>query len=156
LFKLATRLLLIVLVFAGVYAGVSHAITASADNQGRELARWLLREARRTAALDQRAEEMAQIHQVKRAVSEEVIAGRLTLQEAAAQFRDADTIVETNHDGLIGSYRTPQTEEGLCRQVIAWVGGVLTEQGRSSERKAIVRRLEKELGERSSPAQLLN
>lgn len=154
--KLVSRLFLIVVVFVGIYAGFSYVIAASVDRDGRNLARWFLLEARRTEALNQRAEEMAQAEQLKRAITEEVIAERLSLPEAAEQFRAADALVEADHDGLIAPYRVPETDAGWRRQVINWVRLVLQDQGHLREGKTLLARLEKETGAPALSADVLN
>jgi hypothetical protein len=80
-------------------------------------------EARRTEALQYRMEMVAQSDEIKRDIIIELVAGRLTLREAADQFREANQMVENTDRELVADYQMPTTEEGLCRQVIAWVEG---------------------------------
>jgi hypothetical protein len=143
--KIATRLLLMVVVFASLYAGVSRLAGFSADGDWRNQAHRFLFEARRTEALYRRGAQMSQSAEVKRAITNEVIAGRLTLREAAKQFEAADKVIEAAHEGMVASYRVPHTEEERCRQVIGWVRNVLSERYSSSEIEPVLHRLEKEL-----------
>ena len=88
-----------------------------------QLGHMVVFEARRTEALQYRMEMVAQSDEIKRAIIVELLAGRLTLREAAAQFREANQMVENIDRELVANYLAPTTEEGLCRQVIAWVEG---------------------------------
>jgi hypothetical protein len=70
----------------------------------------------------------------------ELRAGRLTLVQAAARFRDADAAGPPGCEpGPL-----PADEEGLCRAVIAWVRGSYVVD-RFPEAPAMVARLEAEL-----------
>jgi hypothetical protein len=156
LLKILTRLLLIVFVFAALYAGMSRAIAASADEEGRSLARWFILEARRSEALRQRAAEMAQALEIKKAIAEDVVAGRLTLRDAAKQFRAAGAIVQADREGLVAAYYLPDTYEGVCRQVVAWAQTVIRERHPASEAEPILHRLEKEMDKEFPSAKILN
>jgi hypothetical protein len=80
-------------------------------------------EARRTEALQRRTEMVAQSDEIKRDIIAELLAGRLTLREAVDRFREANQMVENTDWALVADYQVPTTEEGLYRQVIAWVEG---------------------------------
>jgi hypothetical protein len=79
--------------------------------------------------------------QVKENLAKEVIAGRLTLFEAAAQFRRVNRV--NPPDQLIG-YNGDSQEECLCQQVIQFVAGVLSRED-ADNRDEWCRRLEEEL-----------
>jgi hypothetical protein len=85
-------------------------------------------------------------------VARELIAGKRSLFEAAALFGALNRLPPEARDlpdldELSGGQRAPARsgEERLCRQVIAWVPGVL--RGRPGEAKDVTDRLEAELSE---------
>ena len=88
---------------------------------GLQVGRWIVFESRRTEALRLRSEAVAQGEEQKKTIVADLRAGRLTLREAAAQFREANQLVQKGIPGMVADYRTPTSEEGLCRQVLAWV-----------------------------------
>jgi hypothetical protein len=90
-------------------------------SNGIQLGRWIVFESRRSEALQHRSEAVARGAEVKKAIIADLLAGRLTLREAAAQFDEANQLVENEPGSMVASYRTPTSEEGLCRQVLAWV-----------------------------------
>ncbi|HEY7426229.1 MAG TPA: hypothetical protein VH682_18505 [Gemmataceae bacterium] len=140
--KYASHLLLLVAT-AAVGVGVSNIIASGTRADGKSLARWLLFEIRRSEALEQRAAEISRAMQTKKGVTGDLIAKRLTLREAAEEFRQADELIENNSGGLVATYRTAKTEDELYRQVLAWAR---TELSNSDPRKAeeVMQRLEKE------------
>ena len=81
----------------------------------------LLLESRRSEAWRYRAKMVTRNIEVKHAVVHEIIAGRLTLREAVARFQEANQLVENNDRDLLPDYQIPATEEGVYRQVLAWV-----------------------------------
>ena len=88
---------------------------------GFQVGRWIVFESRRSDALRHRSEAAAQGGEIKRAIVADLRAGRLTLREASAQFREANQMVDKGVPDMVADYRTPTSEEGLCRQVLAWV-----------------------------------
>ncbi|HEY7311492.1 MAG TPA: hypothetical protein VH643_19170 [Gemmataceae bacterium] len=88
---------------------------------GFQVGRWIVFESRRSEALRHRSEAVAHGSEIKKAIVADLRAGRLTLREAAAQFREANQMVENGVPEMVADYRTPTSEEGLCRQVLAWV-----------------------------------
>lgn len=137
-------LVLIGFVFAIFYLGLSHVLAWSADGAIHHLAQSVLFEMRRSDALHRRQMEMAEVMKIKQAATTEFLAGRLTLREAAKQFRAADAIVQDDSEGLVAAYITPGTEQGVCQQVEVWVQRALSE-GHTSQKVEEVRgRLEKE------------
>jgi hypothetical protein len=77
-------------------------------------------------------------------IADEVIAGRLTLLEAAAGFRAVDQVKERSFRLVESAMPGKTAEEQLCRRVLAFVAGRLE---RSGQRDPIVGRLEDELQE---------
>src|SRR5262249_23603605 len=76
-------------------------------------------------------------------VADEVIAGRLTLVEAAARFRDLNAVPPDHPDPYRTTYPGGSDREKLCRQVISWVASAT---GRAqAEARALVACLEAEL-----------
>lgn len=147
----ASRLLLIAVVFAVLYVGVSHVLAFGAADDNYNLARWLLREARRSEALWRRKREMAEAMAVKKAIAQELVAGRLTLREAAEQFREADAMVENDPEGLVAPYLVPETKLGLYQQVRTWTETVLTENYTPQKAEQVRHRLEQEEKEQLGP-----
>jgi hypothetical protein len=84
------------------------------------LARDLLTEARRGEALDSREEGARRYSKAKHAITDEVIAGKLSLTEAAERFAQLGDLVEVEKD-FLGAYKGPEGEQELCGNVIVWV-----------------------------------
>jgi hypothetical protein len=148
-------LLLIGFVFSVLYLGVSRVLACGADGEMDHLARWLLHEMRRSDALHQRQMEMAEAMKIKRAATTELIAGRMTLREAAKQFSAADAIVQNDSEGLVATYIAPETEQGVYRQVENWAE-ITVRQGHASQDVEEVRcRLKKERNELLPPTRRL-
>jgi len=59
--------------------------------------------------------------EVKCAIVAEIVAGHLTLSEAAVRFQKANHEVENNDPDLLPDYRIPATEEGVYQQVLSWM-----------------------------------
>ena len=78
----------------------------------------LLFESRRLEALRYRTEMVLQNLEVKRAIVAEIVAGRLTLREAAIRFQEANHEVENNDPDLLPDFQMPATEEGVYQQVL--------------------------------------
>jgi hypothetical protein len=132
--------------FTVLYVG-SQLVFSSVDGEGGSLARSLLIEARRSEALRLRKVEIHESMSVKRAITEELIAGRLTLREAEERFRDADTIVESDREGLLPHYRSASSDRELCRQVIAWTENMLSEKLNPREARRVERKLKRQVKE---------
>jgi hypothetical protein len=98
----------------------------------------------RSADLETRLESSYRRLQAKRAVVSELLAGRLTLLEAAARFRDLDAGLPEFRDLLLQRYPDVPYEVAVCRQVIEQARSV--PRVRTPEQEAsIVARLEAEL-----------
>jgi hypothetical protein len=98
------------------------------------------------AAIEHRREVSAQRLVAKCRVAERLLAGELTLFEAAAWFRFLnDNPPECRHE-IAPAWRGNSEEERLCRMVIGWIKEWRAPSG-SSERAAIVEQLEKQLEE---------
>ena len=156
MFQWTVRLLLVAVVFVALYEGVSHLFAAGVDGEGVNLARAFLIEVRRSEALDQRAEEVAQLTEMKLRIVDDLLAARLTFLEAEEKFREAAKIVGNSNEGLVPKYCLAQTDRELCRQVLNWSESRLKENYSHEEAKRIHRRLRRELKEHFPNDNLLN
>jgi hypothetical protein len=77
--------------------------------------------------LESRVEGVRRRYQAKRALAAEVVAGRMSLREAAGHFRRLE---EADPDYPPDSPRPPGDEQALCVQVLYFLGEILGEQGR--------------------------
>jgi hypothetical protein len=113
---------------------------AALSDASRALAGERLREQRLNAQDGAPQQRLA----IKTAAAHRLIAGELTLPEAAAWFRHANEQVGPGRDYFRDYHPSLGAEEAACRQVIEWVRGELnqTAPGRTAE---VVRRLEAEL-----------
>lgn len=118
-----------------------------------ELGRWMLRESRRTEAISALRETVDVARTRKNAVVDEVLAGRLTLVEAAVKFREADEAIEHVDPETAVGYSTPETEEGVCAQVVVWVRAE-SERLPPAERQRIIRSIEQQFEDRFGSAAL--
>jgi hypothetical protein len=143
--KHVSRLLLTISALAILGIGMTQGF-ASRDPRARQnLARRFLLEMRRAEALEYRANEMSQSLEVKKAVIEDLVAERLTLREAAEQFRRADQPIENDPAGLVAPYHAPETEQGRYQQVITWAKVELSDDPEQAEQ--VIPRLEQEMAE---------
>jgi hypothetical protein len=107
--------------------------------------------ARRDLAMCQQQKEelQAQSHEVlyriqaKRTVVEDVIGGRMTLREAAAQFAELNAICPTYMNLLRQLHPGLSDEEVLCRNVMSFVATELSHW--PDQAACVLARLEKEL-----------
>jgi hypothetical protein len=110
----------------------------------------LLFESRRAEALRLRNEMVTHNLEVKRVIVADIVAGRLTLREAAVRFQKANHLVENNDPDLLPDHQIPATEKGVYQQVLAWmwaeVSSLPTEQA-----ERILTPLEKEYESRFGP-----
>src|SRR5262249_3087318 len=81
----------------------------------------LLFESRRSEALRLRSEMVNHNIEIKRTIVAEIVAGRLTLRQAAIRFQEANYKVENNDRDLLPDHQVPATEEGVYQQVLAWM-----------------------------------
>jgi hypothetical protein len=81
----------------------------------------------------------------KRRATRELLAGRLTLTQAAACFRDVDAASGLPSTVLQGYARGTTEEERWCRQVIAWAEIEAEAAGSAGNRRPTRDRLEAEL-----------
>ena len=140
------RLLLFGTAFLALAAVGAHAVSLWCGRAGAwELARALLTEARRGEALDARDAVCRRYNEAKQAVTDEVIAGRLSLTEAAERFAQLGELFDAD-DGTLAAYKAPVGEQELCGNVIVWVAASRAD---PTSRQASVRaRLEAEYRER--------
>lgn len=155
LFKSMVRLLLAAVVFVALYQGVSHLFATSVDGEGINLARAFLFEVRRSEALDQRAEEIAESTEMKLKIVDDLLAERLTFCEAKEKFREAAKLVGNKNEGLVPKYRLAKSDRELSFQVINWIESRLRENYSHKEARRIHRRLRREIKEQFPNADLL-
>jgi hypothetical protein len=86
-----------------------------------EVSRSLLEQYERTETLQQRREVTLQCYEGKKRVTQEVMAGRLGLFDAAAEFRGLHAPLADGYDPVSGTRRGPASEKYLCWNVLAWV-----------------------------------
>jgi len=110
----------------------------------------LLFESRRSEALRIRAEMSLYSDEVKRTIVAEIVAGRLTLHEAAVRFQEANHLVENNDRDLLPDYQIPGTEQGVYQQVLAWMQDEVSSLP-AEQAKRILAPLEKEYESRVGP-----
>src|SRR5262245_28498927 len=67
----------------------------------------LLLESRRSEALRVRSEMVTHNIEIKRTVVADIVAGRLTLREAAIRFQAANHLIENNDRDLLPDYQIP-------------------------------------------------
>lgn len=147
LFKSTVRLLLAAVVFVALYEGVSLLFATSVDGEGINLARAFLLEVRRSEALDQRAEEIAESTKMKLEIIDDLLAERLTFLEAEQKFREAAKLVGNNSEGLVPKYRLAESDRELCHQVMNWIESRLKQNYSHKEARRIHRRLLREIKE---------
>jgi hypothetical protein len=96
--------------------------------------------------LDAQIEESLQRCKAKEDSARALIAGQLTLLEAAARFRDVNASWPKTRTFLRQAYAGLPYEHALCRQVIAYAEAELRHQG-SVQKDSVLDRLEAELAE---------
>jgi hypothetical protein len=97
-------------------------------NPGRvpELAQQLAESQQRSEDLDEQTQESLHRLATKEEIVHELLAARLDLREAAAQFRDIAAHTSGGLEDLRKFFPGDSDEERSCRQVIAWVTAVLS------------------------------
>ncbi len=119
------RLLAFACTFLALVALGGHALARWCGRAGSwQLARQLLTEVRRGEALDARDDASRRYNAAKQAVTDEVIAGRLSLTEAAERFAECGDLLD-GQDGVLARYKGPAGEQELCGNVIVWVEATL-------------------------------
>jgi hypothetical protein len=81
----------------------------------------LAQEVGREEALAQRLRAVRQFSEGKHQAAAELIAGRITLPEAAARFRELNSLVEGDGQDGIAPFLLASGEEALWRNVLHWV-----------------------------------
>lgn len=84
------------------------------------LGRLLVFEARRSQALDSCADTVMRSMDVKRDITDQLVAGRLPLSEAIDHFCTANEMID-NDTRLVATYQLPADREGVAQQVLVWV-----------------------------------
>src|SRR5262245_27448112 len=104
---------------------------------------WLEREELRSQELERHSEEVFGPIKTKMRIAAKVVAGRLTLREAAEQFLALQELKRGKHP-LLAELAEPEgsRHERACREVISFVTCLLRDQ---PETAAVVERLEEEL-----------
>ena len=110
----------------------------------------LLLELRRSEAMRIRNEEVIHHLKVKKTIVADIVAERLTLHEGAVRFQEANCQVENNDRDLLPDFQTPATEEGVYRQVLAWVQSAVSSLP-AEQAERILTPLEKEYESRFGP-----
>jgi hypothetical protein len=100
-------------------------------------------ETARSDDLDAQQAEVLERLAVKHEIAEQLLAGRLSLSEAAARFRDLTPRGSLGERILRAAYPGAGDDECFCRAVINWVGS--REASPSTAHEARVRQLEAEL-----------
>jgi hypothetical protein len=111
----------------------------------RDVGCFLLEQYERTETLRLRRELTMQCYEGKKRVTAEVVAGRIGLLEAAAQFRALHAPLEDGYDPVSGTSDGPVSEKYLCWNVLAWARDRL--QHSPEPDGALLQRLEKEYRE---------
>jgi hypothetical protein len=135
--------------FVALAAGLTAASTYLA------VARWtagdlltLAGEVGREEALARRLAVVRPITEAKHRVVDDLVAGRLTLAEAAAVFRELNALVEEgNREEGIAPFRVAKGEEAVWRNVLVWVRAELYQRG-APDADEVLGRLGKEYRDR--------
>jgi hypothetical protein len=115
----------------------------SSDRSLASVAGVLYRELQRREALESRDARLWRCREAKARVTAELLAGRLSLAEAAEAFREVNETLQDADDAWVDPYRFADNEEAVCRTVIAWARH---DTGCDPARRAaVVGRLEEEL-----------
>jgi len=138
----------VVVLFVGLFSLIGSRFGKQSD-----LSKLLL-ESRRSEALRLRTEMSCHNLEVKRTTVADIVAGRLTLHEAAVRFQEANHLVENNDRDLLPDYQIPATEEGVYRQVLAWTRTEV-ESLPAEQAKRILTPLEKEYESRFGPLEFV-
>ena len=119
------QLIASILLFAGLGLACASWVGGPRLQDVRDVSRFLLEEYERTETLRLRWELTMQCFEGKKRVTEEVVAGRIGLLEAADQFRSLHAPLEDGYDPVSGITDMPVSEKYLCGIVLAWVRGRL-------------------------------
>jgi hypothetical protein len=132
--KVLFRVSLFASLFGALIAGGTYASPQLSARLGLNLTEWLAAqqqiesERARSESLDQRRRIVRQSLETKLHAVEEMRAGRLTLHEAAAQFRSLSAPgTDRDRELFRLAYRGQSDEERWCRQVIGFVRGGSTD-----------------------------
>jgi transposase-like protein len=138
---------LVLCAFTGValvlIGGVFAPWWVSSDRSLARVAGVIYREMQRGEALDRRDERLRGCREAKERITAEVLAGRLSLAEAAEAFRAVNETLQGGDDAWVDPYRYADDEEAVCRTVITWARHRTTDD--PERQAAVVARLEEEL-----------
>ncbi len=146
---MAGHFLRFALVFTAAFAVAFGALVWWVGSAGFDwaLARELLREQWRHEALDRRDELARRCNEAKSAVVAELAAGRLTLAEAAIQFKQIqETMADDGVDAVLGPWQKPDGDQGVYLCVLSWCAAYLREDPTRSS--VVLPRLEQEYRQR--------
>jgi hypothetical protein len=118
------------------------------------LARWpagdlevLTLQALREEALEQRLETWRSLTAGKTRTAAELIAGRVTLRQAAERFRELNALLDDGNDEVVGPYRMGSGEEALWQNVLVWVRAELYKRADKATEAKVLARLKEEYRE---------
>ena len=131
----------------GGLAGISQAVPEWTEDSGIDfwnlprLNRQLESQARRSEELDARFESTLSRIEMRQQVVNQLVAGHLSLREAAAKFREINQSVRQNAELVEAMYPNMGEDERYCRYVLDYVRGSM---GYGNTRTAVMMRLEQE------------
>jgi hypothetical protein len=92
------------------------------------VARWgagdlmaLISQSQLDGPLEQRRAACRRLADGKSRAAAELVAGRITLRQAAERFRELNALVDDGNDDVVGPYQVQSGEEALWRNVLVWV-----------------------------------
>ena len=83
-----------------------------------DLSREFVQAGRRAEALERRRESMRRYHAAQDRVLADLLAGGLTLRQAARQFAELEALLDDGGDGEVMAHQWPTGEQALCDVVI--------------------------------------
>lgn len=104
---------------------------------------------RRSDELNGKLDEIFARTETKNNIARDLIAGRLTVLQAAARFRDLPGVGRDTWEIAVASESGASHEERLCRYAIGWVEYLYKQEAEtlSAEAKGVLARLDQELND---------